>query len=850
MLPSKARPFLCMSLFILLFAGSCQNPMIEHFYQQIKEEVDASNQEEDDASNQIKIPEIKLYDGISSDASEITMDSQIHPFQEARSGIPNSSLIVIHNEGSQNLVITDPIVIARDDEDNSDDFSIAPIEYPLTILPGEREELEFTLNNPGNVNLSATVSIFSNDPDDSPYTFQLRYEPGPEITVFMIDSEVVELFDGEEIGALTDVPRDGVKELTFRIKNEGALPLSLGTPAIYGGATNIVLNHNVDTYELAPDDETEFTITFTAPTGPSEWSGSFSIDNNDTNENPFNQDFFWGAYTVGFATNSPSTIDNQIILKDHAIEAPVDPVKSGSTFVGWFTDLQFTDSWDMASDKITEDITLYAKWTTLPTYTVTYFPNANGAEDGSPPSVQTKIEGTDLTLTSGLGSLDLTGNTFSSWNTNPDGDGDTYAPGSIYTGDSDLSLYAQWEPITPPAAPTISSILASDGELAVSWDAVADADSYMVKYNTVNTLTGATEVNSTMDPIQTDTNVTIAGLTNGTYYYIWVSATNSDVTGSPSEPGRCIPLSPIGTNKNGVDWVISTNQTLSGTYYNVGTFRVDAGVTLSLTAFNGSNDETGNLTVYAENIEILGTINGNGTGYPGGSGGAAGQRGGNNSQPPTSGGTGGTGGAGLGSGGGSGGSGGGGGNAGQSWDGGYTPAIEGSPGSSGNSGSYSVAGNAADNELVGMGSGGGGSGGGGGGGGLAVNAAVFGGSGGTGGSGGKGGGVIRLYSFGTLTASGSLTVSGTSGSSGGAGTSWSGTDYYNHHGANGGAAGSIGGSGSGGGILVHGVSVDLAGGSLTSDGGNDGEIKLFYEVDYNDGTYSSGTTVYHNQFGN
>jgi uncharacterized repeat protein (TIGR02543 family) len=40
---------------------------------------------------------------------------------------------------------------------------------------------------------------------------------------------------------------------------------------------------------------------------------------------------------------------------------PTDPTKAGSTFGGWWNE-DFTVQWNFATDTVTEDITLYAKW--------------------------------------------------------------------------------------------------------------------------------------------------------------------------------------------------------------------------------------------------------------------------------------------------------------------------------------------------------------------------------------------------------------------------------------------------------------------------------------------------------
>ena len=77
-------------------------------------------------------------------------------------------------------------------------------------------------------------------------------------------------------------------------------------------------------------------------------------------------------------------------------------------------------------------------------YSVTYA--ANGADSGTAPADQTKIEGVDLTLANNGGSLARDGDSFSGWNTASDGSGTDYSEGASYTTDADLTLYAKWTP--------------------------------------------------------------------------------------------------------------------------------------------------------------------------------------------------------------------------------------------------------------------------------------------------------------------------------------------------------------------------------------------------------------------
>ncbi|HBX24438.1 MAG TPA: hypothetical protein DEF34_12535, partial [Desulfotomaculum sp.] len=62
------------------------------------------------------------------------------------------------------------------------------------------------------------------------------------------------------------------------------------------------------------------------------------------------------------------------------------------------------------------NVTLYAQWTVLPTYTVNYDGNSNTG--GSPPTDSNAYyQGDTVTVLGNTGNLEKTGYTFTGWNT-------------------------------------------------------------------------------------------------------------------------------------------------------------------------------------------------------------------------------------------------------------------------------------------------------------------------------------------------------------------------------------------------------------------------------------------------
>ncbi len=90
------------------------------------------------------------------------------------------------------------------------------------------------------------------------------------------------------------------------------------------------------------------------------------------------------------------------------------------------------------------DVTLFAVWTPLPTYKVTY--HANAATSGSVPTDSGNyLAGATVTVLRNTGSLAKSGYEFSGWNTKDDGTGTSYAANATFAiGAADVTLYANW----------------------------------------------------------------------------------------------------------------------------------------------------------------------------------------------------------------------------------------------------------------------------------------------------------------------------------------------------------------------------------------------------------------------
>jgi uncharacterized repeat protein (TIGR02543 family) len=68
------------------------------------------------------------------------------------------------------------------------------------------------------------------------------------------------------------------------------------------------------------------------------------------------------SYTVEFNQNGGSAVPYITANHDTLITAPTNPTRLGYTFGGWYRETTFTTAWNFATDKVTANTLLYAKW--------------------------------------------------------------------------------------------------------------------------------------------------------------------------------------------------------------------------------------------------------------------------------------------------------------------------------------------------------------------------------------------------------------------------------------------------------------------------------------------------------
>ena len=139
------------------------------------------------------------------------------------------------------------------------------------------------------------------------------------------------------------------------------------------------------------------------------------------------------SYTVTFNTNGgKETIEAQTVESGNTATKPTDPTKDGNTFAGWFSNEALTQSYDF-STSVTDNITLFAKWTPVPVnYTVKFDPNGGSGTMG------------DMTVTQGQ-KLKLPANGFTAPAKKEFDKWDAGAPGTDIDVTDNMTIKATWK---------------------------------------------------------------------------------------------------------------------------------------------------------------------------------------------------------------------------------------------------------------------------------------------------------------------------------------------------------------------------------------------------------------------
>ncbi len=140
-------------------------------------------------------------------------------------------------------------------------------------------------------------------------------------------------------------------------------------------------------------------------------------------------------YTVTFDSQEGTTVSPITDVNHNAsITAPTVPTKEGHTFEGWYTDSTFETAWNFDTDTVTDNMTLYAKWSPL-SYTVTF-----DSQDGSAVYPITDVNHNASIIAPTAPTKE--GHTFEGWYTDT-----TFETAWNFDNDTvtdNMTLYAKW----------------------------------------------------------------------------------------------------------------------------------------------------------------------------------------------------------------------------------------------------------------------------------------------------------------------------------------------------------------------------------------------------------------------
>ncbi|MDE2387104.1 MAG: InlB B-repeat-containing protein, partial [Actinomycetales bacterium] len=317
--------------------------------------------------------------------------------------------------------------------------------------------------------------------------------------------------------------------------------------------------------------------------------------------------------TGGVAAPAVGNVDTPIYLDSNSGNL----TKPGYTFGGWNTLANGTGTTYAAGYRYTAtaNVTLYAKWTALPTFTISF--NGNGNTGGAAPASLTGVYST-ATLP-GVGTMVKAGFVFAGWNTAADGLGSAYAAGETLTPQATTTLYAQWT-----ANPTYTLTYDANGATSGSVPAVATASStYVVIDNNTGALFKTGYIFSGWNTAADGTGTSYTGgnnfllNANTTFYAKWVAANYTVTYSGNGNTGGTAPAAATGVSVSTVTPTNSGSLVKAG-YTFVGWNTLASGLGTDY-AVGSTYSPTSSTTLYAKWTALpTYTITYNGNGNTGG----------------------------------------------------------------------------------------------------------------------------------------------------------------------------------------------------------------------------------------
>jgi hypothetical protein len=158
---------------------------------------------------------------------------------------------------------------------------------PVDIGPGSSETFAITFSPVDIGQVNTSISIYSNDPDDDPFTFTVQGEAAlPQMQV-MRGSTAISNGDSNARDFGNVLVGDSSTPSTFTIENNGDADLHIQSISfISGDVGDFSYNDSSMSSTISPGGSTSFSVTFT-PTGTGSKSATLSIENDDPFRDPY-----------------------------------------------------------------------------------------------------------------------------------------------------------------------------------------------------------------------------------------------------------------------------------------------------------------------------------------------------------------------------------------------------------------------------------------------------------------------------------------------------------------------------------------------------------------------------------
>ena len=395
---------------------------------------------------------------------------------------------------------------------------------------------------------------------------------------------------------------------------------SIITGTNFLGATSVTIN-GVAVTSYVVNSSTQITVVTPASAGPGAKNVAVTTPSGTVTGSTAGKQFTYNATVTFNANGGTGSMSNQTASATTNLTANAF-TRTGYTFSGWNTIAGGggTSYANSASYAFTADLNLYAQWTIINTYTVTYNGNTNTGGT-APVDASSPYSYLATVTTKPAGTLVKTGATFAGWNTLANGTGTYYGVGGTFSIAANTTLYAVWD-----AAPTITSVAsAAVGDIAGGTTSIITGTNFWG--TTSVTINGVAVTSFVVNSATQITIVTPAGSSTGAKNVV-VTNPNSSVTGSTSGKQFTYQVT-ITFNGNGSDGGSTAAQTASAATALTTNGFTRTGYTFAgwNTAANGSgtayangasfpfNTATADLTLYAQwtGTSLNVVYNGNGS---------------------------------------------------------------------------------------------------------------------------------------------------------------------------------------------------------------------------------------------